>query len=180
MHVEELSFWIPFFCSFNCNFNQWWQIITGIIWKKVVMRAGDGERMVNYEWPNLSTNSEVYWSFYCLNFYLSTLLQSWWEKLNMPLRLVLVYFIIGYTVHSLQFSSPGWCSALLFWFYIFKCVRHYPIEILHNWHSVPNPSKDSPIWLTSPLSFFRFCPTLFNPSLLVALFLWLNLSSCYI
>ena len=116
----------------------------------------------------------------CLNFYLSTLLQSWWEKLNMPLRLVLVYFIIGYTVHSLQFSSPGWCSALLFWFYISKCIRHYPIEILNNWYSVPNPSKDSPILLTSPLSFFRFCPTLFNPSLFVALFLWLNLPSCYI
>ena len=67
----------------------------------------------------------------------------------MLLRLVLVYFTTIYTVHSFLFSSPGWCTALLFWFYVSKCIKHYPIPILHNWQRLPNPYED-PLTLLTP------------------------------
>ena len=73
--------------------------------------------------------------------------------------LVLVYFSIGYSVHSFLFSSPGCCTALLFRFSIPKCIKHYPIAILHNCQRVPYSYEDpTPIYclLLPPFLFLIF------------------------
>ena len=51
--VEEISFCFQIF-SFSCNFdfmmtNNQRKCVN--IYEKIAMRAGDAERMVNYEWP---------------------------------------------------------------------------------------------------------------------------------
>ena len=57
LHVEELSFCFQCF-SFNCNLD-FLSVMTNnqtkcsIIYEKIAMRVGDGERMINYEWPNI-------------------------------------------------------------------------------------------------------------------------------
>ena len=55
LHVEELSFCFRF-SSVNCNFDFFLSVMTnnqtkcGITYEKISMRAGDDERMINYEW----------------------------------------------------------------------------------------------------------------------------------
>ena len=97
-------------------------------------------------------------------FLLKRIITIWRGKLIMPLKPVQVYFTIGYTINSFQPSSPGQCTALLFWFSISKCIKHYPISILQNWQRVPNPYENPSILLTtSPplfLNFSQHSPTL--------------------
>ena len=99
----------------------------------------------------------------------------------MPLRLVLVYFTIGYTIHS------------------FLCFRHLAGAHLC-YFDFPFPSS-SHITLFQSFITDRGCLTLYfmktslncllpflsnfvqhptNPTLFVALLLWLNMSSCHI
>ena len=82
-------------------------------------------------------------------FLLKRIITIWRGKLIMPLKPVQVYFTIGYTINSFQPSSPGQCTALLFWFSISKCIKHYPISILQNWQRVPNPYENPSILLTT-------------------------------
>ena len=172
MHGEGLGFFVNFFSSdWNLDFlNQWWQIHKI---NKLFMKKSRCRWVMMREW-------------FIKNGLILALLQSWWEKIIMLLRLVLVYFTTIYTVHSFLFSSPGWCTALLFWFYVSKCIKHYPVPILHNWQRLPNPYEDpltllTPYPRTPPPPFsFKFCPTLPKPALFVALFLWLNVSLCHI
>ena len=91
-------------------FNQWWQIITGIIYEKVVMWACDCERMVNYEWPNLSTNSKVYWSVHSAAF------KATWIKL-LKLSQFLLKHIVTILVRKTDYAFKAGLSLFHHWIY---------------------------------------------------------------
>ena len=151
------------------------------------------KRMINYEWSNIRAQSKVDWAMHSAAF-TATWIQ--FPKLSQFLLKHINTILLRKAYNAFK-ASPSLfhhqiCNRFIYvfitwplhsytilFFFISICMKHYPISVLHNWQRVPNPNGDRTILRTPPF-FFKFCPTLSNPTLFVALLLWLNVPSCYI
>ena len=174
LHAEELIFCFHSFLliAILIFFNQWWQIIK----QNAVLSTKKSrcKRVMMNEWLIMSglissiAGSKVYWSAHSTAF-TATRIQFPKESQFLLKHIITIlmrkakyafkaspslfhHWICNTFIHSLLSLSSDRYKALLFWLSISKCIKHYPISILHNWQMVPNPHEDPTILLTpSPL-----------------------------